>query len=95
MVSAEKRGFKHACAMALLICGCATTRQTADCSKEFKGENIAELTEWSCNCGDPVSCVSVAEDLEREGGADNLAKAKTFRKKACELGHRPSCEEAK
>jgi len=94
VVSAERLSFKRACAIALVICGCATTRRTADC-KEFKAESIGELTEWSCNCGDADSCVSLAGDLEREGGTDNLARAKDFRRKACELGDRLSCEAAK
>lgn len=94
LVSVNKTSFKQAWVIALLVCGCATTRQTADC-KEFKAENIAELTEWSCNCGDAASCESVAVDLEREGGDDNLARAKNFRRKACELGNHQSCEAAK
>jgi len=93
-VSVNKTSFKQAWVIALLVCGCATTRQTADC-KEFKAENIAELTEWSCNCGDAASCESLAVDLEREGGDDNLARAKNFRRKACELGNQQSCEAAK
>lgn len=56
---------------------------------------VGEFLERACDCGNAGSCDALAVSLERDGGSANLAHARELRRKACALGHQPSCAAVK